>query len=129
MWLPRWSSGKESACQCRKCRFDPWVRKIPCSRKWQPTPVFLPGKSHEQRSLMGNGLWGHTELDMTEPLRVHTPTFKLIKIKYKISFPQLHKPQLWGSRTTCGWWPPYWTVFLLYFSSTTRKSHLSLETT
>ena len=47
--LPRCCSGKESACQCRKhkrCGFDPWVGKIPCSRKWQPAPVFLPGKFH-----------------------------------------------------------------------------------
>ena len=48
----RWLSGKKSTCQCRRlrrCRFDPWVMKIPWRRKWQPTPVFLPGKSHEQR--------------------------------------------------------------------------------
>ena len=51
--LPRWLSGKDTACQCRKCGFDPWVRKIPWRRKWQPTPVFLPGKSHGQRSLVG----------------------------------------------------------------------------
>ena len=41
------ASGKKSACQCRRRkrhRFDPWVRKIPWRRKWQPTPVFLPGK-------------------------------------------------------------------------------------
>ena len=44
--LPRWLSGKESSCQCRRCRFDPWVGKIPWRRKQQPTPVFLPGKSH-----------------------------------------------------------------------------------
>ena len=37
--------------------FDFWVRRIPWSRKWQPTPVFLPGKSHEQRSLMGYHPW------------------------------------------------------------------------
>ena len=52
--LPRWRSGKESACQCRRLKrqgFDPWSRKIPWKRKWQPTPVFLPGKSHGQRSL------------------------------------------------------------------------------
>ena len=43
--LPRWHSGKESACRCRRCkrcRFSPWVRKITWSRKWQPAPVFLP---------------------------------------------------------------------------------------
>ena len=39
--------------------FDPWVGKILWSRKWQPTPVFLPGKSHEQRSLVGYSPWGH----------------------------------------------------------------------
>ena len=52
-------SSKESACQCRRHRFNPWVRKIPWRRKWQPTPVFLPGKSHEQRNLAGPwGPWG-----------------------------------------------------------------------
>ena len=38
--------------QCRRLGFDPWVRKIPWKRKWQPTPVFLPEKSHGQRSLV-----------------------------------------------------------------------------
>ena len=42
---------------CRRCGFDPWVGKIPWRRKWQPTPVFLPGKSHEQRSLAGYSPW------------------------------------------------------------------------
>ena len=51
--------GKESTCQCRKLQFDLWVRKIPLRRKWQPTPVFLPGKSHGQRSLEGYHPWGH----------------------------------------------------------------------
>ena len=52
--LPTWCSGKESACQRRRRKrlsFNPWIRKIPWSRKWQPTPVFLPGKFHGQRSL------------------------------------------------------------------------------
>jgi len=51
--LPWWLSGKKSSCQCRRRGFDPWVGKIPQRRKWQPTPVFLPGKSHGQRSLAG----------------------------------------------------------------------------
>ena len=58
---------KESACQCSRYRrreFDSWVRKIPWRRKWQPNPVFLPGKSHGQRSLTGSSLWGCKELDM-----------------------------------------------------------------
>ena len=52
-------SGKESACQHGRCRFSPWVRKIPWKRKWQPTPVFLPGEFHGQRSLAGYSPWGH----------------------------------------------------------------------
>ena len=45
---------------------DPWGGKIPWSRKWQPTPVFLPGKSHGQRSLVGYSPWGRRESDTTE---------------------------------------------------------------
>ena len=41
------------------CGFDPWIGKIPWGRKWQPTPVFLPGKSHGQRSLPGYSPRGH----------------------------------------------------------------------
>ena len=52
--------------QCRRCRLDPWVRKIPWRRKWQPTPVFLPGESHGWRSLVGYSPWGHKESDRTE---------------------------------------------------------------
>ena len=51
--LPRWCSSKEFTCQCKRHRFDSWVEKIVCSRKWQPTLVFLPGKSHRQKSLVG----------------------------------------------------------------------------
>ena len=62
-------SGKESAYQCRRRpkrhEFDPWVGKIPWSRKWQPTPV-LPGKLHGQRSLEGNSPWRPKEPDMIE---------------------------------------------------------------
>ena len=54
--VPRWLSGVEFTCQCRRCRrpgFDPCVGNILWRRAWQPTPVFLPGKSHGQRNLMG----------------------------------------------------------------------------
>ena len=50
--LPWWLNGKESTCQSRRRGFDPWVGKIPWRRKWQPTLIFLPGKSHGQRSLI-----------------------------------------------------------------------------
>ena len=52
--------------QCRRLRVDPWVRKIPWRREWQPTPVFLPGEFHGQRRLVGCSSWGHMELDTTE---------------------------------------------------------------
>ena len=51
--FPGGAAGKESPCQSRRCGFNPWVRKIPWRRKWQPTPIFLPGKFHGQRSLVG----------------------------------------------------------------------------
>ena len=63
--LPWWISGKDPVCQCRRWRFDPWVRKIPQKRKWQPTPVFLPGKSQGQRSLMGHSPWGQLQESWT----------------------------------------------------------------
>ena len=71
--LPRWLSDKESSCQRRRCRrrrFNPWLWKIPWRRKWQPTPVFLPGKSHGQRSLAGSVQGGQKELDTTEHTRI-----------------------------------------------------------
>ena len=59
---------KKSAGPCRRCRFDPCVRKIPWRREWQPTSVFLPGESHGQRSLVGYSPWGRRESDTTERL-------------------------------------------------------------
>ena len=74
---PGGTSGKESACQGRRCKgygLDPWVGKITWRRKWQPTPVFFPGQSHGQRSLVGYGSWGHKESDTTEHMCTHTHT-------------------------------------------------------
>ena len=71
-WLARGFSGQESASQCRRPRrpgFSPWVGKIPWRRKWQATPVFLPGESHGQRSLEGWSPWGGKESDRTEHAR------------------------------------------------------------
>ena len=68
-WFPRWLSGNESACQSRRRRrrrFTPWVGKIPWRRKWQPPPVFLPGKSPGQRSLAGYSPWGCKASNTTE---------------------------------------------------------------
>ena len=57
--LPLGLSGKESTCQCRRSGSDLWARKIPWRREWLPTSVFLPGKSHGQRSLGGYHPCGH----------------------------------------------------------------------
>ena len=56
--FPGGSDSKSVCLQCRRPEFDPGVRKIPWRRKWQPTPVFLSGKSHGQRSLVGYSPWG-----------------------------------------------------------------------
>ena len=74
-WLgfPAGASGEESISQCRRLkrrRFKPWVGKIPWSGKWQPAPIFLPEKSHGQRSLAGYSPWGRKESDMTKHTRI-----------------------------------------------------------
>ena len=75
--LPKGFLGKESACQGRRYGLDPWVGKIPWRRKWQLTPVFLTGKSHWQRSLVGYSPWGCKESDMTERLSTHLSPLQL----------------------------------------------------
>ena len=73
--FPGGATGQESTYQsrkCKRCEFDPHVGKIPWSRKRHPTPVFLRGKLHGQRSLVGYHPWGHKELDMTEHTHTHT---------------------------------------------------------
>ena len=62
--LPGGASGIKSPRQCRRQGLDPWVEKIPWRGKWLPTPVFLPGKFHGQRSLVGYSPSCHKELDM-----------------------------------------------------------------
>ena len=69
--FPGGASGKESAYQCRRRKrrkFNPWVEKIPRSRKWQHTPVLMPGKFYWQRSLAGYSPQGYKESYTTEQL-------------------------------------------------------------
>ena len=76
---PRWLNGKEFTCQCRRCsqcRFDLRVGRIHWRRKWQPTPVFLPGKSHGQRSLAGSSPECHKS-QMGLSMNSGTDLFKL----------------------------------------------------
>ena len=94
---------KESTCQRRRCKrhaFDPWVGKILWRRKWQPAPVFLPGKSHGQRSLVGYTVCGvakgQTQLSKWKPkqctLIPNTLKYSSISIcfssNWKYCFPQ-----------------------------------------
>ena len=67
----------------RETGFNPWVGKIPWRRKWQSTPVLLPGKSHGQRSLVGYSPQGRKELDTTEQLHFDFRIPKLIMDIYK----------------------------------------------
>ena len=67
-WASQVVSSKEATCQCRRCRrqgFEPWFEKIPYRRKWQLTPVLLPGKSHGQKNLAGYSPRSCKESDMT----------------------------------------------------------------
>ena len=99
MGLPSWVSGKEFACQCRRHKrlvFDPWVGKISWNRKWQSTPVFLPGRFHGQRSLAGSNPWGCKGSDTTERMRVHTHTLcDLVGGHLKLHF------KLWWKEIVC----------------------------
>ena len=76
--LVGWLSGKEPACQCRRGRFDSWVGKLPWRRKWQATPVILPGESRGQQSLAVYSPWGRTESDTPE--RRGTYALKGVKV-------------------------------------------------
>ena len=84
MGLPGGTSGKEPACQCRRCKErqvwslgqeDPW------RREWQPTPVFLSGESHEQRSLVGYSPWGHkVKHDRSDLARIQAHKDKIVVV-------------------------------------------------
>ena len=72
--------------------FNPWVGKIPWRRKWRPTPVFLPGKSHGRRSLVGYSPWGHKESDTTERLHFTSPKPK--KRNLLLSLQRMENPKV-----------------------------------
>ena len=78
--LPWWLCGNQSACQCRRHRFNPWSSEIPWRRKWQLTPVFLPRKSHGQRSLVGCIPWGIK--------RRHTHTHTHTRVRHNLAAKQ-----------------------------------------
>ena len=69
-WPPRWLSGKESTCQCG---FNPWIRKIPWRRKWQPTQVFLPEGNPRDRGAWQAIVHGIEKSQTLLSNRAHTP--------------------------------------------------------
>ena len=75
MGLPWWLRQSRICPQCRRPGFDPWVGKTAWRREWLPSPVFLPGESHGQRSLAGYSPWGHKESDTTEQLTLSLSYF------------------------------------------------------
>ena len=98
--LPRWLSGKEFTCQCkrlRRCSSGSWIRKIPWRRKWQPLPLFLPGESHGQRSLTGYSPRGRKESDMTE--HSHTLLLLLLISSLLSGLGLMNEGIMWGSST------------------------------
>ena len=86
MGLPRWFPAKESMCQCSRHKFHPSGSKTPWRRVWQPAPVFLPGGSHGQRSLVGYSPWGLTESDTTEQLGTEQYLINLLHFMWVLIF-------------------------------------------
>ena len=117
------TSGKESIGQCRRCKrhgFSLWVGKIPWRREWQPTPVFLPGESHGQKSLEGYGPWGRKESDTTEAIYHSVQPGVVLSVSWRprdtgVSGPDPRTPTQWpgasvgpAPQSTLGQRPPPW---------------------
>ena len=108
--FPGGASGKEPPCQCRRhkrCLFNPWVGRIPWRRAWQPTPAFLPGESHRQRSQWATvhrvGKSGHNRNNLTRTQaeigrlsRYAATDWRVSKAEKKRKQEQSpHSPELW----------------------------------
>ena len=109
--LRRWLSGKESACQCRRHKFSPWVGKILWRREWKPTPVFVPVKSH------GWGAWQPTVHEVTRVRHNWTTEHTLLSVILSY-FPS---PWSGGSLPVCA---PH--ALILQLPSTLFPSHFLL---
>ena len=88
--VPRWHSGKESTCWCKRRGSNPWVRKIPWRRTWQPTPVFLPGKFPWTEEPVGYSPWA-AKIQMQLSNWAHTHTY------IKVLLQMLKKPEAFGN--------------------------------
>ena len=95
--FPSGSAGKEPTWQCRRLKrhgFDPWVGKITWRRKRQCAPIFLPGKSHRQRSLAGYSPWGHKELDTCMHMVPYLKNFTITNLNTSFLFKEKLRPYL-----------------------------------
>ena len=89
--LPWWLSGIEPTCQCRRHIFDPRIRKIPWRRKWEHIPIFSPGKSHGQRSLVGYSTWGCKRVGQDLATKAHQQCpFTFICIHLYLDFSHIY---------------------------------------
>ena len=113
--FPGGTRGKEHACQCRRLKrpgFYPWVRKIPWQRAWQPTPVFLPGGTHRQKSLVGYSPQGRKELDLA---LTHNKMWRLSPVSLKKGKPffvslwhAYHSAKQWDHACLLSWLWALW---------------------
>ena len=113
--LPLMAQTVKNLPTMQESRFSPWTGKFPWRRKWQPTPVFLPGEFHGHRSLAGYSPWGHKELDTTRQL-THTvaaspasssvSSLKCCHRGLLSCAPRLVKERL--DLGDLGWWSKFW---------------------
>ena len=97
--FPAGTSGKEPACQGRRCKrpgFDPWVRKIPWKRAWQLTPVFLLGESHGHGGLVGYSPWGCKESSDLAHMVQNRPASRLTEHNFSDYFSCFMNEQIWN---------------------------------
>ena len=82
LWASQMVNNLTANAGDKKCRFDPWVKKIPWRKAWQPIPVFASKEFHEQRSPVGYSPYGHKEVATTEATwHAHTHTHAILMVK------------------------------------------------
>ena len=99
--LPWWLRWQIVCLQFRRPGFNPWVGKILHKRKWQPTPEFLPGKSHGQRSIVRCSPRGCKESEMTEWLHFHFPAIISCQSLTVLLENKLHPRYVCIAKTPC----------------------------
>ena len=115
----------------KRCKFDPWVGKIPWRWKWQPMPIFLPGEFHGERSLAGYSPWGHKESDTPEahehactPAIWHSSNLSIVMAaEYSIVWVEHCYGTRLGSDPLCTGGSNYWSQALVKQSTAFIAGH------